>query len=208
LEFLVRLPESDLKVVEDWFATTKRFTSLEWSDYADAVSKTELDVDQFEQCVSILVYILSRSVAEGLKLEDIIHDFEELGFDPDLRPTLQRILEGLLPIGPKVHADRLQRFYEQAGLPTVDDVNIVCDLRPVFADLAYQAPPLGARYSEVVGFTHVVIMEITTSGAESYDPVQKISFQLSEREFERLSEGFDRAKKQLSVLKELTARLR
>jgi hypothetical protein len=85
------------------------------------------------------------------------------------------------------------------ALPTIDDINVVCELRPLFGDPAYEASPMGADYDKLLGFTEVVLLEIV--GSNSNGGEFHSTYQMTEREFDHLLEGLRRARRQFEIMK-------
>lgn len=199
LQQLAELNNEDLNFVRDWFLNSKGFGTLDWPDFAEVQSRSGFSVEDFERTVSIVQYLLTRWKAERLSVESVIADLKTFGIEAESLEKLRTFLQSLEDVGERVYLDTVRRFHENAGLSTIDDVNVVCDLRPLFKDPAYEARPMGNSYDTMLGFTVVYILEIVTSGVD--DQKQRCSFQLSEGDFDHLLEGLTRAKQQFQILK-------
>ena len=45
----------------------------------------------------------------------------------------------------------------------LEDINVVCDLRPVFEDTVYPIPEaLPVRHTKLLGYSYMVLMEVFT----------------------------------------------
>jgi hypothetical protein len=116
-----------------------------------------------------------------------------------LTDKLVRFFSTLESVKGKVHKSLLKNVYEKIGLPTVDDMNIVWDLRPVFEELAYVTGPETDRCESLVGSVYVLLLEISASRADGKQESQ--TYQFSERDFDRFFGALTRAKRQLESFK-------
>jgi len=199
LENLARLPQRDLDRLRNWFVTTRTFTSLDWPDYAEGVKKSDLSVEEFEKHVSVIQYVLNRWNAEKLSVAQVTSDLPKFGLKPRAVSKLAKLFGSLEKVGRRVYLDSIRSFHENVALPTIDDINVVCELRPLFGDPAYEAPPMGAEYDKLFGFTEVMLLEIVASDSRGGET--SATYQLTERDFDNLLQGLTRARRQFEVMK-------
>ncbi len=178
---------------------TPTFTNLDWPDYAQAVKGSALSVEDFERHVSVIQFVLNRWNAEKLNIRQVTADLHKL----DLKPAgLRRVVDlfaSLEDVGKRVFMDSIRNFYETVALPTIDDMNAICELRPLFGDPAYEARPMGNDYDKLLGFTEVILLEI--AGSNAHGEEFHSTYQMSEREFDHLIEGLMRARQQFEAMK-------
>lgn len=92
---------------------------------------------------------------------------------------------------------------ENAVLPTLEDIDVVCDLRPIFEDHVYPLPEDDTGlHKRLLGFTYVVLVELQTE--DSMGRKQRSAFQMTEQRLGELEAAIRRAKDQLDILKART----
>jgi hypothetical protein len=91
--------------------------------------------------------------------------------------------------------------HENAVLPTLEDVDFVCDIRPVFESHVYP-PGEDSDHTKLLGFSYMVLM--TLSGDDIQGQTRKISFQLTEAALSDFQAALKQASEQLDILKTRT----
>jgi hypothetical protein len=89
-----------------------------------------------------------------------------------------------------------------AGLPTLNDANILWDARPFFGGENYfyfGGDAEEVRYNQCLGLTCMAIMELMT--ADSNETKQRLAVQMNENTFKRFLRAMNRANDQLESLK-------
>jgi hypothetical protein len=151
--------------------------------------------------ISELLYNWQRF---GLEIQDIERDLLLLGFGPERLGILSNLLTRLASVKKRVWLDDVGYSQNVVGLPTIDDVNIIWDARPIFGSAAYNYYPVDDDdlYRKFFGLTYLATVEIIT--ADNYEQKQRTAIQLDEKGFERLLLAMKRASEQLGILKERT----
>jgi hypothetical protein len=99
----------------------------------------------------------------GLQLPEIQRDLLLLNCPRERIERLGSLLERLRPARDRVYRDYMRFDHENAVLPTLEDINVVCDLRPVFEDTVYPIPEaLPVRHTKLLGYSYMVLMEVFT----------------------------------------------
>jgi hypothetical protein len=94
--------------------------------------------------------------------------------------------------------------HENAVLPTLEDVNVVCDLRPVFEDTVYPIPEASpVRHTRLLGYSYLVLMELFTE--DFGGRTQRLGFQMNEATLADFQAALQRAREQLDILKASTS---
>jgi hypothetical protein len=85
------------------------------------------------------------------------------------------------------------------GLPTIDDLNLVWDIRPIFEEPAFAPEPSAQGYEKLVSTTSLLILEISATREDGQG--ESKTYQLSEDDFDRLFESLKKARRQLEIIK-------
>src|ERR1700733_2306527 len=157
LKALFALTQRDWEVVENWFLTT------ESSDPQDAVSSpafiaSALTPDQATGSIEVLQFILEAWHRRGLDLQAIQRDLMLLGLTPEEIERLASLLERIGHVKKKSWASYMRSQHENAVLPTLEDIDMVCDLRPFFEDYVYPMPETEiVQHKSLLGFTYMIL---------------------------------------------------
>jgi hypothetical protein len=187
-----------------WFLTTESFDDIDDSS-SPAVATSSLLPEQFSDCVYTLRFILEAWQREDLQLLDIQRDLFTLGYDNDKIDRLSTtLLLRIEPVKKRVYASFIRFEHENAILPTIEDIDVVCDIRPIFEDYVFPAPAKGkgVDYKKILGFSYMVLVELLSEDIEG--KTRKLSFQMNEKSLEDLQSALQRAREQLDMLKDST----
>ena len=142
-------------MLANWFLTTNDFDSEQASP---AVAASTLLPEQFTESADVLKYILESWYMYGLQLPEIQRDLLLLNCPRERIERLGSLLERLRPARDRVYRDYMRFDHENAVLPTLNDINVVCDLRPVFEDTVYPIPEaLPVRHTKLLGYSYMVL---------------------------------------------------
>jgi len=114
---------------------------------------------------------------------------------------LGALLQRLESVRERAYTDFMRNEYENAVLPTLEDVSFVCDVRPIFedeVDLSSEGNR-AVRHTRILGVTHRVLAVLTTE-----DPGGKrrrFTFQMGDRTVDELQSALERVRGQLDILK-------
>lgn len=199
LSLLIGLPPADVERFITWLSEPSRPIPYTWSEVDQLAEGTTLDVRGANRVLVLLRFLLTNWRASDLSEGDIRADLRAVGYEEADVEKVASFLLKLEGARERVYRAYVKRAHEVRGLPTIDDVNMFWDIRPVFESSAYDTEPESKAYESLVGRTHVLILEVISSPETG---VQKsLAYQLSEDDFERLSQAFERAKRQLDVVK-------
>jgi hypothetical protein len=141
----------------------------------------------------------------ALQLLDIQRDLFTLGYDSERIDRLSaELLLRIEPVKDRVYASFIRFEHENAVLPTIEDIDVVCDIRPIFEDYVFPAPAKGkgVDYKKILGFSYMVLVELLSEDIEG--KTRKLSFQMNEKSLEDLQSALQRAREQLDILKNST----
>lgn len=203
LEAFFGLDDQQRDVIADWFLSARSYDPYGPSLPPAVVASTLLP-EQFRQSAWTIRFLLLGWHRYGLELHDIERDLLLLGVSPEQIGILSPFLARLSPAKERVSLDVEESYQHSVGLPTIDDVNIVWNARPLFGGepYFYYAADGDDPYTKFLGLTYLATLEIITS--DHYGRKERTAIQLSEDDFQRLLRGMKRAGEQLDILKERT----
>lgn len=199
IDTLLSLPQKDADHIVRWLTESKEPLPLSWSEIHRIVENTSLEPSVVDRVLILLRHLLSNWRTFGLTLEDIKKDLASFGYNEEQVNRIGGILHQLQDAKERVYRALLKRSYEVAGLPTIDDVNIVWDLRPVFEEFAYDTEPISNSYENLVSSSYVLLLEVLASRENGHR--ESATYQLSEEDFERLLGALEKARRQLEIIK-------
>lgn len=132
----LRLDDQERDVIADWFLSTRSYELYE-PMLPPAVVASTLLPEQFRQTAGVIRQLLNNWQRYGLGLQDIERDLLLLGFGPEHISILSLFLTRLSPIKERVWLDGVEGNQSGLGIPTIDDVNILWDARPLFGGSPY-----------------------------------------------------------------------
>ncbi|MGA3075662.1 MAG: hypothetical protein ABSG56_18410 [Bryobacteraceae bacterium] len=203
LRILFDLDDEAWEVLAKWFLTSTDFDSEEAAS-SPAIAASALLPEQFSESVDILKYILESWYMYGLQVPEIQRDLLLLNCPRKRIERLGSLLERLRPARDRVYRDYMRFDHENAVLPTLEDVNVVCDLRPVFEDTVYPIPEASpVRHTRLLGYSYLVLMELFTE--DFGGRTQRLGFQMNEATLADFQAALQRAREQLDILKASTS---
>lgn len=156
--------------------------------------------EQFGRAVQLIRNLLGSWQDYGLALTDIERDLVLLGYAQPEIETITSFLSRLTHVRGRVRESQNLRMQQLDGLPTIDNMNLICDARAVFGGFPLGSERAPDSYKSLLSLTPIVIMEIISS--DNYGQRQRAAFQMTEEEFEGLRRMIARAHEQLAILKE------
>jgi hypothetical protein len=197
LNALLELNEADWEVIERWFLTTKSFDPDDALS-TPALAASSITPDQATESIQVLQFILEAWHMRSLDLTAIQRDLMLLGRPPGDIDRLGSLLQRLSPIKERAWASYMRTEQQNAVLPTLEDIDIVCDLRPVFEDYVYPLPKTETvQHKKLLGFTYMVLAELQTE--DSMGRKQRLAFQMTEESLRDLQNTIARAQDQLDT---------
>jgi len=199
IDELLSVPQEDLGRIVRWIVDSKDPIPFTWCDIQQIVEGTSLQPRVVDRVLVLIRSLLANWRTYGLTLEDIKRDLAAFGYKKDQVDRVVNLLAQVENAKERVYRAGLKRSYELTALPTIDDINIVWDLRPIFEEFAYDTEPLDNAYENLVTNTYVLLFEIFASRKNGLR--QSATYQLSEDDFERLCKAFEKARRQLEIIK-------
>ena len=199
LRFFLSLDDRQRELLSEWVNASTNLYPETWEDLDGLSQGLRMSGRDTSRVVGVTRYVLSNWRSKKLTLQEVLGDLKSVGLDEEHQERAAKFFSVVGDAREKVHKAALRRLYEQMALPTIDDVNITWDLRPLFESVAYTPTAESAGYDSMIGTVHVLLLEISASRSDGQRASQ--TYQLSEDEFERLLSALNRAKKQLEVFK-------
>jgi hypothetical protein len=165
-----------------------------------AVAASSLLPEQFTEAADLIGFLLASWREHDLDLGDIERDLLLLGCTQSEIVAMVELLKSLSQIREGVWAKRYTWVQQADGLPTMDNVNIICDARAVFGGFPEGAEQVRESYKTLLGLTPIVILEIISS--DNYGRRERSAFQMNDEQFEWFRKAMNRAHEQLTILKE------
>lgn len=204
LKTLFDVEEETWDGLAEWFLTTESFDESDGAS-ASAVSGSSLLPEQFSDCAYALRFILEAWQIHNLQLLDIQSDLFALGYPNEKIDRLSAtLLDRIKPVKERAYASFIRAEYENAVLPTIEDIDVVCDIRPIFEDSVFPSPAkgTGVDYKKIIGFSYMVLVELLSEDPEG--KTRKLSFQITDKSLSDLQSALERAREQLDILKGAT----
>jgi len=202
LQTLFELDDTGWDALSHWFLETREFDTEEGAASAEVVASSLLP-EQFTAGAEALKYLLESWRLYDLTIPDIQRDILLMGFHPEYIERLGPLLKKLSPVKDRAYAEYIRFDHENAVLPTLEDMSIVCDLRPVFEDTAYPLPQARrTMHTRLIGYTHMILMQISTEDSDGR--TRQHAFQMTEERLVELQSALQRASQQLAILKAST----
>jgi len=201
LAALFRLDDKQRDALAEWFLSADNH--YPWGpELPPIIAASTLLPEQFRQTADAVRHLLYGWQRFGLQLADVERDLLLLGCGSEDMKVVLDLLKRLSSVKERVWIGALRGYQESAGLPIIDDVDIVWNARPVFGGDAYYYWAGGgdeASYNKLFGLVYLATMEIKAS--DSSGQKQRIAVQLTEAGLERLLVGMKRSREQLDTLK-------
>jgi hypothetical protein len=186
-----------------WFLTTDSF-DVDAAVGSPVIAASSLLPGQYRKCAGGLEYLLEAWYVSGLQLSDLQHDLLVIGLSANQVDRLSTLLQRLEPVKARVYTELMRFEHENAVLPTLEDIDVVCDMRPIFEDYVYHPTPekRAVSHKKLLGFSYMVLMELLTEDIEG--KTQKMSCQMTEDILGDFQAALRRAAEQLDILKAKT----
>jgi hypothetical protein len=201
LAALLGLSDSQLEGIAAYLADTKNpmpDTSADVSRMAETVGVDDAELDQH---LSLIRYILTNWRRSGASLSDAERELTVVGYRDQQLAKAVGFLGRLEQLREKFFVISARATTEISGLPTIDDMSLVWDIRPIFGVDSW--PSRGeddnANHSNWLAHSNMLIIGITSSSREGEK--RSVSAQLTEDEFEELEKLVKRARQQLEVIR-------
>jgi hypothetical protein len=201
LAALLALSESQLAAISAYLADTKNplpDTSVDVSRMAEAVGVDDTELDRH---LSLIRYMLTNWRKSGASLSEAEKELVLVGYRGEELAKAVNFFGQLEQLKEKFFVVTARALTEVSGLPTIDDMSFVWDIRPIFGLDSWPSRGAddGANYSNWLAHINMLIIEITSSNREGEK--QSVSVQLAENEFEELEKLVKRARQQLEVIR-------
>jgi hypothetical protein len=162
-------------------------------------AETGIDSPLLYRTIPVVRFLLSGWSRAGFNLDQVLEDLKRAGVSEERVKRSRHLLAPLEGAKERFLFESLKSRAEMVGGPTVDDLDLIWDVRPIFDSSLYTSDSDEEDGAEWVGLTYVLLMEISASRRDGQQ--ESTTLQLSEREFNELETAIFRARRQLEVLK-------
>jgi hypothetical protein len=193
------LPDEKLKTLNE--RAKKNYGSLITSEFTDTSVYDQLNIPAepfYGACSAITTYLFDNDVPS---LNAYVEQLKKQGLG-ELTKKVKILLEGINPTPAEIELVRRRTIATQAVVPTLDDVDCVCELRAVFRSLPgpFQAEQYREKARALLGFEPVVLVSITTNDANNNEHL--CVFQATKNGLRSLMQTLEEAAGQLEVVKQ------
>jgi hypothetical protein len=161
--------------------------------------ETGLDSQVLYRILPVIRYLLFAWRKARFSLPEVLVDLRKAGIEDEKVERSKLLLEPLEAVREMYFAHSLKNRLELVGGPTIDDLSLVWDVRPIFSSSAYPPDRGEEDGAEWIGHTYVLSLEISASRRDGQQ--ESTSLQLSEQDFDQFERAMARARQQLVVLK-------
>lgn len=198
LKDFFQLDEAQRKTIREVFL--KNEFEYSWpAPLPEALAASSLLPEQFRGAIDLVRSLLFAWREYSLEIPDVERDLLLLGCSEHDVDLLIDFLRTLSEVKDTVWARNYKRIQQLDGLPTMDNLNIICDARAVFGGVPEATERVSPSYKTLLDLTPIVIMEIISSDA--YGQRQRTAVQMNEQQFEIFQRTVSRAQEQLAILK-------
>lgn len=198
----MELTDKQRSTIISWLRKNGGDAQLSWAELNSLSHTVGRDSGEVARAVFFARFVLSNWESSNLGIEDLRADFRSLEVNENDLPKAAAFFSELSDVRKAVQAGYLEGIYEKLGLPTIDDINLIWDVRPVFKEFAY-SPDESDDYAQLLRHSFILILEIISTRTDGNN--ETAAYQLSVAEFENFVQGIERARGQLAVLKKVYA---
>jgi hypothetical protein len=205
LKVFFALNDQEWDVIAKWLLETDSFDPRDFAS-SPLIVNSSLTPDKFMEGVEVLQFLFEAWSIYGLDIREIQRDLMLLGFPGEQIERLGGLLQRVGPVRERAYNHYMRSESENAVLPTLEDIDVVCDLRPIFEDFVYPAPMTqNVKHTKILGFTHMVLVELVTE--DTSGRTHRLAFQMTEEGLYDFEATLRRAHEQLDILKASTRAL-
>jgi hypothetical protein len=205
---ILRLPEESLRKLNQWAQSNVdvilegRVQDTSVHEAGDALGLPHQHFVIAMALIGTFLFGTRGSIDDTSTLIDaFIEELSRLGLGDDAAHS-KMLLEGLNVAPERVTYAIQKQIVLQSVVPTLEDIDVLCDLRAVFATLPspVDSPEYAKGIKTLLGLEPVVLVKLELNDAAGNDTV--CDFQMTENELRELVKVLQDAATQLQVLKE------
>ncbi len=211
LGLLLGWTDQQRSTIISWLRKTGGHSQVSWAELNSLSRMLGLDSGEVSRVVFFARFVLSNWESSNLGIEELKADFRSLEVSETELSEVAAFFSELNDVRKAVQAGYLEGIYENLGLPTIDDINLIWDIRPVFKEFAYlqgenKDKNENEDYTKVLRHSFMLIMELISTRTDGNN--ETATFQFSVAEFENFVQGIQKAQKQLAALQKAYAQPR
>jgi hypothetical protein len=193
----ISLPTETLQKIAQWLKANPDFIAKEYdsSDLERSAAALNLTEVEFAQALSLIGTLLVYGEHPG-----DIGDLKDLGLT-DYQDKVKLLLAAVDISQDEIGYSRQKGMVLRSAIPTLDDVDALCDLRAVFARLpsASSSEKHLQKVNSLLGFEPVAIVSLQLNNAAGKDDAPV--FQVSETGLRNLIQTLQETLGQLEIIK-------
>jgi len=187
LRTVLAQPVERLKAARDWAeGRGASIVRLDPDELRDAAESRGIPADEFGRSVSILASLLVIGAQTTGKTEDLISDLIALGLGEESAHKVTHLVGGLSLSREESKTALRSRVVGDLAVPRVSDVDVVCDFRAQFRELASSSTTkkhdeqarifeafvpvliMSLEYEDEAGNDHAVVVQFDEAGFRRY----------------------------------------
>lgn len=201
---LFALDDAAWETLAKWFLTAETLDVNKGMSTHDIVAAS-MRPEEFEEAAEVVLYMLQAWHAQGLQLKELQRDLMVLGYHSDQIERLATLLDRLSPVKAEAYQQLMREYHETATVPILQDIDLICDIRPIFEHYNYPPPAAGKEilsHTKLLGFSCVVLAEL--EAGDRNGKAHTFSFQMTEERLGQLQNALKRVAEQMDILKAKT----
>jgi hypothetical protein len=145
--------------------------------------------------------VFDKEESRALDLNAYVEQLKKQGLGA-VAEKVKILLAGIDPTPAEIELARRRTIAIQSVVPTLDDVDCVCELRAIFRTLPgpFQSAKHREKVKALLGFEPVVLVKIQTNDARNEDKL--CVFQSTETGLRALIQTLEQAIEQLQIIKQ------
>jgi len=200
LRQLLDLPNEQLDRIVDYLADTKNPLPTTTQEVLRMAPVVGIEESQLNRHLQLLRHVLNNWQKSKASTTELDEDLKILGYEGQDLDKSSNFFRRLESAKEQYFVVSARAEAEITGLPTIDDLSLTWDIRPIFPPVEWNPDePTSDLESAWLAHSNILIMEISASRKDGKKEV--ISLQLSESEFDQLATSIARAKVQLDLIR-------
>jgi hypothetical protein len=200
LRKLLDLTEDEQNRLIAYLANANNPLPTSVGDIAKVAEAVDIDASELQPKMELIWYILVNWRHSGAHLKEVADELSALGYSGQDLQRATEFFERISVVKEQFYVADVRGDIEILGLPTVDQMSLIWDIRPIFSptEWAPRGKDSNPTSTDWLAHTNMLILEIMSSNREGRK--ESISVQLSEEEFEELERLVSIARKQLELI--------
>jgi hypothetical protein len=202
LSGLFALDDAAWDTLANWFLTAETLDVNKGLSSPTIVAGS-IRPEEFEEAAEVVLYMLQAWHAQGLQINELQRDLMLLGYHREQIERLTALLNRVSKIKVDAHQHLMREYHETATVPMLQDIDLICDIRPIFEHYNYPPEESGKlSHTKLLGFSCVVLAEL--EAVDRNGKAHTFSFQMTEERLIQLQNALKSVAEQMDILKTKT----